>query len=406
MIVQRVERHILKSNKKLDTLCGNSKNLYNYCNYLLRQSYINSGKLPDEYGLSRQLTKEKQQDWAKLKSHSQQQVLKLLYKNWKSYFKAIKSYYQDSSKFLGKPKIPGYKDKDGKNLVIFPCSNKTNIKQGYFHFPKFANLDPIKTKVTNENLCQCRIIPQTSCYVVEIIYEVEVPEIITNDNSYLSIDLGVNKFATCFDNSDNSSFIIKGEIIKSYNQYYNKKKSELQSQLKIINNKYTSKRLQKLSQKRNNKINDFMHKASHYIINYCLQNGIWNIVVGHNKEWKQNLNIGKVNNQKFTSIPFNKFIYMLKYKCENYGINFIIVEESYTSKIDHLAGESFGYKDSYLGKRIHRGLFKSSTNQVLNADVNGALGILRKVIDESSFQEIVNRGFVTNPNKINIYSHQ
>lgn len=407
MVVQRIERHILKSSKELDTLCGNSKNLYNYCNYLLRQSYINNGKLPDEYELSRQLTKEKQQDWVKLKSHSQQQVLKLLYKNWKSYFKTIKFYYQDSSKFLGKPKIPGYKDKDGKNLVVFPCSNKTNIKQGYFYFPKFSKLQPIKTKVTNQNLCQCRIIPQASCYVVEIIYEVEVPDPMKgDDNSYLSIDLGVNNFATCFDNSDNSSFIIKGEVIKSYNQYYNKKKSELQSQLKIINDKDSSKRLQRLSQKRNNKINDFMHKASHYIINYCLQNGIWNIIVGHNKEWKQDLNIGKVNNQKFTSIPFNKFIHMLKYKCENYGINFIVVEESYTSKIDHLAGESFGHKDNYLGKRIHRGLFKSSTNQVLNADVNGALGILRKVIDESSFQKIVNRGFVTNPNKINIYSHQ
>ena len=147
-----------------------------------------------------------------------------------------------------------------------------------------------------------------------------------------------------------------------------------------------------------------MHKASHYIINYCLQNGIWNMIVGHNKEWKQEINIGKINNQKFTSIPFNKFINQLKYKCENYGINFILTEESYTSKIDHLARESFGHKDNYLGKRIHRGLFKCSNGKVINADVNGAIGILRKVIDESQFVEIVNRGFVTNPNKINIYS--
>lgn len=406
MIVQRVERHILKPNKELDTLCGNSKNLYNYCNYILRQSYINGGKLPSEYDLSKQLTKEKQIDWLRMGANTNQQILKLLYKNWKSYSNAVKEYSKNSSKFLGKPKIPNYKDKNGKNIVVFPCNNKSNIKQGFFHFPKFTNLQPVKTKVINQNLCQCRIIPQASCYIVEIVYEIEVSYPIINNGSYLSIDLGVNNFATCLDSSDNSSFIIKGEVIKSYNQYYNKKKSELQSQLKIINNKYSSKRLNKLSQKRNNKINDFIHKASHYIVNYCLQNGIWNIVIGHNKEWKQNLNIGKTNNQKFTSIPFNKFIHMLKYKCENYGINFIVVEESYTSKIDHLAGESFGHKDNYLGKRIYRGLFKSSTNQVLNADVNGALGILRKVIDESSFQKIVNRGFVTNPNKINIYSHQ
>ena len=240
--------------------------------------------------------------------------------------------------------------------------------------------------------------------IEEQIYKIEVPDPIKSNNSYLSIDLGVNNFATCFDNSDNSSFIIKGEVIKSYNQYFNKKKSQLQSQLKIINNKYSSKRLNRLSQKRDNKINDFMHKASHYLVNYCLQNGIWNIVVGHNKEWKQDLNIGKINNQKFTSIPFNRFINQLKYKCENYGINFILTEESYTSKIDHLAGESFGHKDDYLGKRIHRGLFKCNNGKVINADVNGAIGILRKVIDASQFTEIINRGFVTNPNKINIYS--
>ena len=404
MIVQRTEKHILQKSKELNIICGNSKNLYNYCNYILRQSYIKDKKLPSEYDISKQLTKEKQMDWVKMGANTNQQVLKLLYKNWKSYFKAIKEYYKNPGKFLGKPKIPKYKDKNGKFMVNFPCSNKTNIKQGFFHFPKFTNLNPIKTQVINQNLCQCRIIPQASCYIVEIIYELEVPDPIKRDNSYLSIDLGVNNFATCFDNSDNSSFIIKGEVIKSYNQYYNKKKSELQSQLKIINNRQSSKRLNRLSQKRNNKINDFMHKASHYIVNYCLQKGIWNIIVGHNKEWKQDINIGKTNNQKFTSIPFNKFINQLKYKCENYGINFIITEESYTSKIDHFVLESMEYHDEYLGKRIHRGLFKSSTNQVLNADVNGSLGILRKVIDESSFKKIINRGLVTSPNKINIYS--
>ena len=308
MIVQRAERHILQRSKELDILCLNSKNLYNYCNYILRQSYTKDKKLPSEYSVSKQLTKERQIDWIKMGANTNQQILKYLYKNWKSYFKAIKEYYKNSGKFISKPKLPKYKDKDGKFIVNFPCNNKSNIKEGYFYFPKFANLNPIKTKVTNENLCCARIIPQNSCYILEIIYKIEVPDLIKSDNSYLSIDLGINNFATCFDNSDNSSFIIKGEVIKSYNQYYNKKKAELQSQLKIINDKDSSKRLDRLSQKRNNKINDFMHKTSHYLVNYCLQNGIWNIVIGHNKEWKQDLNIGKINNQKFTSIPFNKFI--------------------------------------------------------------------------------------------------
>lgn len=403
MIVQRAERHVLQRSKELDILCLNSKNLYNYCNYILRQSYTKYKKLPSEYGVSKQLTKEQQIDWVKMGANTNQQILKYLYKNWKSYFKAIKEYYKNSCKFISKPKLPKYKDKDGKFIVNFTCNNKSNIKEGYFCFPKFANLNPIKTKVTNENLCCARIIPQNSCYILEIIYKIQAPDLIKSDNSYLSIDLGVNNFATCFDNSDNSSFIIKGEVIKSYNQYYNKKKAELQSQLKIINGKDSSKRLDRLSQKRNNKINDFMHKASHYLVNYCLQNGIWNIVIGHNKEWKQDLNISKINNQKFTSIPFNKFINMLKYKCEDYGINFITTEESYTSKIDHFSLESMQHHDSYLGKRIHRGLFRRSDGKIINADVNGAIGILRKVIDESSFQKIIDRGAVAAPNKISIY---
>ena len=402
MIVQRTERHVLQRSKELDILCLNSKNLYNYCNYILRQSFFTSGKLPNEFQLSKQLTIEKQQDWIKLGANINQQVLKFLYKNWKSYFQAIKEYKIHLKKFLAEPKIPRYKDRIGKCMVNFTCSNKSNIKEGYFYFPKFTNLTPIKTKVNNKNLCCARIIPQNSCYILEIVYKIDVPETI-KDNSYLSIDLGINNFATCFDNSDNSSFIIKGEVIKSYNQYYNKKKSELQSQLKIINNSYTSKRLQRLCQKRSNKINDFMHKTSHYITNYCLQNGVWNIVIGHNDRWKQDINIGKTNNQKFTSIPFNKFVNMLKYKCEDYGINFIITEESYTSKIDHFSLESMQHHDNYLGKRIHRGLFKCGDGKIINADVNGAIGILRKVINESSFQKIINRGAVAVPNKISIY---
>lgn len=399
---QRTERHILQRCKELDLLCSNSKNLYNYCNYILRQSFFTSGKLPNEFQLSKQLTKDQQVDWIKLGANTNQQVLKFLYKNWKSYFQAIKEYRKHPEKFLAEPKIPKYKDKHGKYMVNFPCNNKSNIKEGYFYFPKFTNLNPIKTKVINQNLCCARIIPQNSCYVLEIVYKAEIPELV-KDDSYLSVDLGITNFATCFDNSDNSSFIIKGKVIKSYNQYYNKKKSELQSQLKSINNSYTSKRLQRLVQKRSNKINDFMHKASHYIVNYCLQNGIWNVVIGHNNLWKQDINIGKINNQKFTIIPFNKFISQLQYKCENYGINFSITEESYTSKIDHFALESMEHHDKYLGKRIHRGLFKCNDGKIINADVNGAIGILRKVIDESLFEKIINRGTVTVPNKISIY---
>ena len=115
-------------------------------------------------------------------ANTNQQVLKFLYKNWKSYFQAIKEYRKHAEKFLAEPKIPKYKDKHGKYMVNFPCNNKSNIKEGYFHFPKFTNINPIKTKVTNENLCCARIIPQNSCYVLEIIYKIKIPEIVKDDS--------------------------------------------------------------------------------------------------------------------------------------------------------------------------------------------------------------------------------
>jgi IS605 OrfB family transposase len=265
-------------------------------------------------------------------------------------------------------------------------------------------LKPIKTKVTNQNLCQARIIPLGKRFVLEIVYTIEVKEELELNNNYLSIDLGVNNFATCYDSKNNKCFIMDGKVLKSYNQYWNKEKSRLQSILEIVNHKKKSSRLNQLTLKRTNKLNDYMNKTSKYILDYCKDNDITHIVIGHNKNWKQESNIGKVNNQKFVNIPHNRFIELLKYKCENYGIEFIETEESYTSKTDHSSLEEMKHLEERTGKRKYRGLFKQGNDKVINADLNGAIGILRKVIDESLFKEIVNRGFVINPNKINIYS--
>ena len=209
--------------------------------------------------------------------------------------------------------------------------------------------------------------------------------------------MGVNNFATCYDSHANKAFIINGKIIKSMNQYYNKKKAKLMSY--AING--TSNKLKQLDLKRKNKISDFMHKASKWLVIYCITNNIGTIVVGHNKNWKQGANIGKINNQRFVSIPYDLFIQRLRYKCENYGIRFVITEESYTSKVDHSVLEEMQHKDFYVGKRAKRGLFKQSSGKVLNADLNGAIGILRKVIDEFEFSQIVDRGFVINPVRVN-----
>lgn len=391
MYMQRVERHIIIGNKYLDRLCFLSKNLYNYANYMIRQEFTKSGKLLPEYGLTALLAKGKQMDYTSLPAKTSQQVVALLFKNWKSFFKLCKC----KDKLNGKPKPPKYKHKTkGRNIVVFTYQ-QCKLKDGYIHFPKKVNIQPLRTKVTN--LRQVRIIPQCSCHIIEVVYEKESIETTgLEPNSYLSIDLGLNNLATSYDSLCHKSFIINGRILKSINQYFNKRKTKLMS---FIGGKGTSRRIGKLTLKRNCKVNDYMHKTSRFIVNYCIDNHIDTIVIGNNKDWKQQINMGKRNNQNFVSIPFEKLISQIQYKSEEVGIKVVITEESYTSKIDHYAGEEMCQHETYLGKRTQRGLFRSSTGKILNADLNGAIGILRKVVGES-ISQVVNRGGVETPTRL------
>ena len=396
MKLNRTERHIFKSND-FDEITYLSKNLYNYVNYQFRQIFIKLGVIPSAFDVINSLTKEKQIDYISLPAQTNQQVIKLIEKNWKSFFRAIKDYKKNPKKYKSCPKIPGYKKKNGRNIVIF-TNQQVRLKDNYIHFPKKANITPIKTKV--DNIRQVRIIPQSSCYIVEIVYEKEVKNANLDENLYLSIDLGLNNLATCIDNSGNRPFIINGKILKSMNQYYNKKKAYLQSLLG--KNKRNSKRINNLSHKRNCKINDQLHKISKFIVDYCENHKIKNIVIGNNKNWKQNIKIGKRNNQNFVQIPHSKLINMIAYKAEEIGVKVIIVEESYTSKCSALNLEKICKHKNYLGKRIKRGLFQSSNN-LINADVNGAMNILRKVTGDLIVKSIISTGLVFRPLTINIF---
>ena len=195
--------------------------------------------------------------------------------------------------------------------------------------------------------------------------------------------------------------LVKSTPVKSINQFFNKRLADTKSVLMKTNNKHWSKRLSLLALKRNLKIEDYFHKVSRSLIDLALQFGIGTIVVGHNKGWKQEVNLGKKTNQNFVSVPFNRLIQMLVYKAEEFGIEVNVVEESYTSKIDHLAGEPMGRKDSYLGNRKKRGLFQSSVGKLVNADINGAVGILRKVVGDEFLGTLANRGDVFSPVKLN-----
>jgi IS605 OrfB family transposase len=164
----------------------------------------------------------------------------------------------------------------------------------------------------------------------------------------------------------------------------------------------TSNRLEKLNNKRNFWIEDKNHKVSRFIVNYCIKHDIGTIIIGKNKQWKNRINIGKKNNQKFVELPHAKLIQKINYKAKLVGIKVVETEESYTSKCDALALEPIKKQEKYLGKRVKRGLFQSNVGKVINADINGAINIARKVIDDSLVKKIVNSGLVFNPKTINI----
>lgn len=145
-----------------------------------------------------------------------------------------------------------------------------------------------------------------------------------------------------------------------------------------------------------------MHKISKFIINFCKKNNIGTIIIGLNKNWKNNINLGNKNNQKFVEIPFSSLVNKISYKAKLVGIDVKITEESYTSKVDHLAFETLEKHDIYLGKRKKRGLFQSSVNQLINADINGSIGIVRKVFGDSAVQQIIGSGLAFNPIRVNI----
>ncbi|KKC30649.1 transposase [Caldanaerobacter subterraneus subsp. pacificus DSM 12653] len=191
--------------------------------------------------------------------------------------------------------------------------------------------------------------------------------------------------------------VINGKVIKSINQYYNKKKAELMS---YVGDRGTSNRIEKLTLKRNNKIKDLMHKISRFIVNWCKQYNIDTLVVGYNPKWKQEIELGKINNQNFVSIPYYQFINMLKYKCEEGGINLILVEESYTSGCSFLDGEEVSKENYDPSRRIKRGLFRSNKGILINADVNSAYNIIRKVFPEAFAEGI--EGVGLHPVRLNV----
>jgi putative transposase len=414
LIVQRVEKYNVSQGHPnfsvCDDLCSHSRALFNSVSYYCRNLWRQGKPLPS-YSELDNLCKHPPADLEHWQYHYQsllaqpgQQVLIQLKEAWDSYFKALKAYRRDPSGFTGEPRIPGYTRT--RNLVTIPQS--FTIKDGYLHFLKSKKVLPLKlnpdSKFTPEQVVQVKIIPRATSYQVIVIYETTVRKVglnvinlFDNQRRIIGIDLGVNNFLACANNVGLQPFVINGGEVKALNQYYNKVKAAKQEKLpfyyvydskpidfigpipqKLKQQKW-SKALKILTENRTQTLDDYLHKISRFLVDYCQHFQIDTVVVGYNQDWKQEIRLGRRNNQNFTYIPHRRFLDILKYKLEEAGILYSETNESYTSKCSFLDDEPLQHQDNYLGRRIHRGLFRSAKGIIFNADINGSLNIIRKV---------------------------
>jgi putative transposase len=387
MKVNRVEQTIIRKQhpmwKTIDTMCFHSKNLYNYVNYIIKKE-LDDYEYKISYELLNTILKGTWQ-YKNCMSQPANSVLRMLDKNWKSYFVAIRDWKENPKKYLSMPSFPKYLKKNGRYPWCIP-NNTCYIKDGEVKFKMKLLQGYIWKTNANGRLIQVRFVPKGTCYVMEVVTEVEIYPEFKNPSKIISIDLGVNNFATISNNIGLNPIIINGKGIKSINQFYNKRRSEM---IQKLNEKKWSNALSDLTTKRFNRIKNIMHHASKYVVNYCLENDIDTVVCGLNIGWKQRMSIGKRNNQKMHFIPFNIFISQLEYKCQEKGINFITTDEAYTSGTSFLDKEE-PIKVNYNKKRrIKRGLFKSNNKTLINADVNGSLQIMKKVFPNAFADGIV-----------------
>ena len=369
--------------------------------------YAPKGKWLNFYTIDYILKTLNDPDYYGLPSQVNQQVIKMTLNDFKGYFESIKVWKSNPAGFTGMPKMPSYK-KSGSSTTVKLTNQVCKFKQKRrLRFPNTKLL--LKSPSIGEaTLKEVRIKPHLIGFTIDIVIEKPIEGEIINDEHHnaalltkykditqlneraLAIDIGLSNLCAVVNNCGITPFLIKGTYLKSINQLYNKRLAHYQSIAKTVNNTHQTKRIYRLARKRNNQIKDYMHKTSTYIANYAKENDINIVVVGHNKLQKQNINIGRVNNQNFVQIPTTMLISQLQYKLNKLGIELIVVEESYTSKASfenndflptiHVNDEAA----SFSGKRISRGLYQSQGKRPVNADVNGAANILRKAFPNVS----------------------
>lgn len=399
-----------KQYKLLQRMCWYSARLYNFGLYNVRQNFIETKQyLPYPQNYHHCKTNENYQI---LPSVIGQQTLKIVDRSFKSFFGLLKAKRQ--SKYQSRVSIPKYLSKGEYFQLVIP-KNGFQIKNDkiYIGISKQLKVDTglknivldFPTQIEKENVVEIRIIPQQKAtfFKMEVIYEVKEQNLNLTQSNVLSIDIGLSNLATCYDTPNNRAFIMDGKKIKSINYYWNKQNSRLQSIKDRQNIKSYTHQQFVLKRKRENRIKDVIRKISKYIVDYCITNDIGTIIVGHNKGWKQKINIGKRNNQNFVQVPFGYLMSMIESKCQEYGLRYLETQESHTSKCSAIDNEPVKHQEEYVGKRIKRGLFRSKDGFTINSDVNGAINIARKSkVTSMEFTPKMVKGILAYPRRIRV----
>ncbi|MCE7746863.1 MAG: IS200/IS605 family element transposase accessory protein TnpB [Candidatus Heimdallarchaeota archaeon] len=384
--VLRTELIEVKTNINLSRLCHLTKNLYNRANFLIKEEKKKKGNVLVYYELDKSLKGE--ECYKLLPAHTAQHTLKLLSRDWEAYFQAMKDWKKNPKKFLSKPCSPHFKRSKAEKIAII-SNQQAKIVNGWLLLPKKVNFT-IKTRLTASNdLREVRIIPRGVGYTIELVYFKILPKQRKKFPSRKgAIDLGLTNLVTFVDNIGNRPIVIKdeGKGIKSITQYYLKEVKRIQQQyaeqqrkqIKKKNKLIYGEKFLRLRQLWRWKTKDWLHKTSKFLVELWEQRRLHTIYIGYNPLWKQQMRLRKKTTQLFVIIPFNKLITLLKYKAEEKGIKVELVEESYTSKCSFLDNEISQKHTLYAGKRVKRGLFRSASGILINADVNAAFNILLK----------------------------
>lgn len=411
-------KHGSANHKAAGRLTQLSRRLSNRANYVMRHDLL-TGRKPNQSrvdkALKRGLIKQSDQElYTRLPAAVSQRMIQIVGNNWSSFAKAKADWKKNPDKYTGMPRLPGY-SKHAKTLYI-PCSS-FYIRDNKLVFAGALGLMPIPLEkgkfpdqkynpvASSKIMREVRVVPMGSGYRFELIYDKfqlsvsllnNTHSVLLNKGAFLSLDLGVGRFASSMTNQAGlAPFLINGGDLLRINQWYNKRCAVLRSLGKYGH-------LKAVAAKRTRKINDKLHKISRYLVNYCLQHDIGTVIVGKNTGWKQGINIGKRNNQNFVNLPHARFIDMLKYKLREIGINLIEQEESYTSKASYLDNDLMptyrqGSKNTqtFSGRRVKRGQYRSQDGTLVHADLNGAANIARKAGYEGA--NLVSGGVVNTP---------